>query len=173
MKGGLTRVAEFGSWLRRRAENIAAAMLALMFSCFIIQIALRYVFNYPVGWTEETSVIAWIWGVLWGAVFVLRERDEIRFDIFYSAASEKTRCVFTVITGICAIALFAIALPAVWSYVSFMRVEKSAYLGIRLDYVFSIYLLFSVAVIARYAVLVWQAFRGKAPDISLGSGSAL
>ena len=44
---------------------------------------------------------------LWGAAFVLREKDEVRFDIFYSAASEKTRCVFTVITGVAAIVLFA------------------------------------------------------------------
>ena len=77
------------------------------------------------------------------------------------------------ITGVAAIALFAIALPAVIAYVTFLKVERSAYLGIRLDYLYSIYVVFSVAVIVRYAALTWRAMRGHAPDIQIGSGSAL
>src|SRR5688500_4931728 len=116
-----------------------------MFLCFILQIAARYVFNYPLGWTDEVSVLCWIWCTLWGAAFVLREKDEVRFDIIYSSASPETRRIFTIITGIAAIVLFAIALPAVVSYVTFLKVEKSAYLGIRLDYLYSIYVIFSIA----------------------------
>jgi C4-dicarboxylate transporter, DctQ subunit len=160
-------------WLRRRAENIAAFLLLAMFLCFILQIVTRYVFNYPLGWTDEASVLCWIWCTLWGAVFILREKDEVRFDIIYSTASKKARCVFTVITGIAAILLFAIALPAVIAYVTFLKVERSAYLGIRLDYLYSIYVVFSVAVIVRYAALTWRAIRGEPPDIQIGSGSAL
>jgi C4-dicarboxylate transporter DctQ subunit len=160
-------------WLRRWAESVAALLLLAMFLCFILQIMARYVFNYPLGWTDEASVLFWIWCTLWGAAFVLRERDEVRFDIFYSSASKKTRCVFTVITGIAAILLFAIALPAVISYVTFLKVERSAYLGIRLDYLYSIYVVFSVAAIVRYAALTWRAIRGEPPDILIGSGSAL
>ena len=164
---------EVARWLRRRAENVAALLLLVMFLCFILQIVTRYVFNYPLGWTDEVSVLAWIWCTLWGAVFILRERDEVRFDLIYSTASVRTRCIFTVITGIAAIVLFAIALPAVISYVTFLKVERSAYLGIRLDYLYSIYVVFSVAVIVRYTALTWRAIKGRPPDIELGSGSAL
>lgn len=160
-------------WLRRRAENISAVLLLAMFLCFILQIVARYVFNYPLGWTDEVSVLCWIWCTLWGAIFVLRERDEVRFDIIYSNASEKTRRIFTIITGIATVVLFAIALPAVIAYVTFLKVERSAYLGIRLDYLYSIYVLFSIGVIVRYATLTWRAIRGHAPDIQIGSGSAL
>ncbi len=168
-----SRPFEIARWLRRRAENVSALLLLAMFLCFILQIVARYVFNYPLGWTDEASILCWIWCTLWGAVFVLREKDEVRFDIIYSAASEKTRCVFTVITGIAAMVLFAIALPAVVSYVTFLKVERSAYLGIRLDYLYSIYVVFSVGMIIRYAALTWRAIRGHPPDIEIGSGSAL
>jgi len=167
------RAIAIARWLGRRAENIAALLLVAMFLCFILQIAMRYIFSYPLGWTDEASVLFWIWCTLWGAAFVLRERDEVRFDIFYSSTSKKTRCVFTVITGIAAILLFAISLPAVVSYVAFLKVERSAYLGIRLDYLYSIYVVFSIAAIVRYAVLTWRALRGEPPDIQIGSGSAL
>src|SRR6185503_3606479 len=164
---------ERARWLRRRAENVLVGLLVAMFLSFMIQIIARYVFNYPLGWTDEVSLLCWIWTVLWGAAFVLRERDEVRFDIFYSALSERARCVLTVITGVAAIVLFGVALPAVVSYVTFLKVEKSAYLGIRLDLLYSIYVVFSLAVVVRYVALVYLALRGRAPEIQLGAGSAL
>jgi len=167
------RLVAIGQWLRRRAENIAAFMLAVMFICFILQIFFRYVLNSPVGWTEEVSILMWIWGVLWGAVFVLDEKDEVRFDIIYSAVKERTRRVFTVITGVARVIMYAVSLPAATSYVTFMKVERSAYLGIRLDYLYSIFLLFTVVAIVRYAWLAWRAIRGRAPEVDLAGGSAL
>lgn len=167
------RLVAAARWLRRRAENVSAILLLIMFLCFILTIVARYVFNYPLGWTEEASLIAWIWCTLWGAVFVLRERDEVRFDIFYSSMSARARAICTVITGIAAIVLFGIALPAVISYVLFLKVEKSAYLGIRLDYLYSIYIVFSVGIVIRYAGLTWRALKGHPPDIQIGAGSAL
>lgn len=164
---------EWARWLRRRAENVAALLLVLMFLFFMLQIVTRYVFNYPFGWTDEASLLAWIWCTLWGAAFVLRERDEVRFDLIYSNASDRTRCVYTVVTGVITVALFATALPAVFSYVTFLKVERTAYLGIRLDYVYSIYVVFAAAVIVRYAVLTWRALHGKPPSIQIGAGSAL
>jgi TRAP-type C4-dicarboxylate transport system permease small subunit len=167
------KLVTIGRWLRRRAENIAAFMLAVMFICFILQIFFRYVLNSPVGWTEEVSILMWIWGVLWGAVFVLDEKDEVRFDIIYSAVKERTRRVFTVITGVALVIMYAVSLPAATSYVTFMKVERSAYLGIRLDYLYSIFLVFTVAAIVRYAWLAWRAIRGRAPEVDLAGGSAL
>ena len=160
-------------WLRRRAENVAAGLLLVMFLCFLLQILARYVFSRPLGWTDEVSVLAWIWCTLWGAVFVVREVDEVRFDIIYSLVTERTRRVFTIVAGFAMLALFATALPAVIAYVAFLKVERTAYLGIRLDYAYGIYVLFAVGVIARYAALTWRAIRGRAPDVQLGSGSAL
>ena len=167
------KLVAIGRWLRRRAENVAAFMLAAMFICFILQIFFRYVLNSPVGWTEEVSTLMWIWGVLWGAVFVLDEKDEVRFDIIYSAVKERTRRVFTVITGVALVIMYSVSLPAATSYVTFMKVERSAYLGIRLDYLYSIFLVFTVAAIVRYAWLAWRALRGRAPEVDLASGSAL
>ena len=56
-------------------------MLAVMFVAFIVQIVFRYFFNLPVGWTSELTVATWLWLVLWGAAFVVKEREEIRFDL--------------------------------------------------------------------------------------------
>ncbi|PVE23739.1 C4-dicarboxylate ABC transporter permease [Microvirga sp. KLBC 81] len=157
-------VRHIGPWLARRAENVAALMLALMFLAFLLQIAFRYALNLPIGWTHEISVILWIWLVLWGASFVIREREEIRFDIIYGAVGPGPRRVMCIITALILIALYAISLPAVFDYVTFMKVEKTGYLKIRFDWLFSIYIVFVVATIIRYIWLAWQAMRGVAPD---------
>ncbi|MCB8821114.1 TRAP transporter small permease [Microvirga rosea] len=153
-----------GSWFARRAENVAAAMLCAMFLAFLLQIAFRYLLGLPIGWTHEISVILWIWLVLWGAAFVVRESEEIRFDILYGAVGPKARRIMALITAVALIALYGISFPAVLDYVSFMKVEKTSYLKIRFDWLFSIYIVFVVATIIRYIWLSWQALRGVAPD---------
>ena len=61
------------------------------------------------------------------------------------------------------ILLYAISFPAILDYVTFMKVERTAYLKIRFDWLFSIYVIFAVAVIVRYAWILWWALRGRGP----------
>ena len=145
--------------LHRMAEAVAAALLAVIFVAFIVQIALRYVFNWPVGWTTEVSLAAWLWLVLWGAAFVLKDEEEIRIDFVAERAGRRTRRLLGGIGAVSLIVLFGMSLPASWAYITFMKVEKSSYLGIRMDVMYSIYLVFAVAVIARS---VRQLVRGPA-----------
>jgi TRAP-type C4-dicarboxylate transport system permease small subunit len=159
------RVIEIAHWLRRRAENVAVALISVMFATFIVQIFFRYVLNNPIGWSEEVIITTWLWTVLWGASFVLGEAEEIRFDIIYSNIPERVRRVFTVITSIVLVALYGISLPAAYSYVSFMKVERSAYLHVPINWLYSIYIIFAIACIVRYCWLGYRALRGaKSPE---------
>jgi TRAP-type C4-dicarboxylate transport system permease small subunit len=153
-----------GAWLRRRAENVAAAMIGVMFVAFIIQIVFRYLFNFPIGWTSELTVIMWLWLVLWGAAFVVRESDEIRFDLLSGAMGKRTRIAMGIITAVALVVLYAASFPATWTYVTFMKVERTAYLGIRFDWLFSIYLAFAAAVIVRYLWILSHLLRGEEPE---------
>jgi TRAP-type C4-dicarboxylate transport system permease small subunit len=136
-----------------------------MFGTFILQIVFRYVLNEPLGWSEELIIATWLWTVLWGAAFTLRESEEIRFDIIYSQISESTRRIFTVITGLALVLMYAISLPAAYGYVSFMKVEHSAYLRVPLNWMYSVFIIFTLACIVRYAWLTWRAIRGdKSPQ---------
>ncbi len=71
-------LAKIGRPLHRVAEWVAAGLMAVIFVSFLIQIVFRYAFNFPVGWTSELSVVCWLWLVLWGAGFMLKEHEEIR-----------------------------------------------------------------------------------------------
>jgi C4-dicarboxylate transporter DctQ subunit len=152
------------AWLRRRAENVAAAMVAVMFAAFVVQIVFRYFLNFPVGWTSELSVVMWLWLVLWGAAFVVKEREEIRFDLLAEAAGRRTRIAMGIVTAAALLVLYGASLPATYKYVTFMKVESSSYLKIRMDWLFSIYLVFVLAILARYLWILWGLLRGGEPD---------
>lgn len=149
------------SWLGRRAEDVLSALLVAMFIAFLLQIVTRYVLNAPLSWTAELSTLCWLWGILWGAALVLRDEEEIRFDVIYGAMKPGVKRVADAITGTAVVAIFTWSLPAVVDYVTFMKVEKTAYLGLRFDLVFSVYVIFAIAQIVRHALIVWRSVTGR------------
>ena len=159
-----TAIATAVAWMRRRAENIVAGLLGLMFVAFIIQIVFRYFFNFPIGWTSELSVVTWLYMVLIGSAFWLKETEEVRFDIISARLGPKGRRVIGLVVAIAAVILFGMALPATVKYVAFMKVESSSYLKIRLDLLYSIYIVFAVAIIVRYLWAIVSLLRGEAPE---------
>ncbi len=157
-----------GRWLHRRAEDVSVALLGTMFVVFLLQIGFRYFLNRPLSWSEEVCLLCWLWGVLWGSGVVLSDEEEIRMDILYNAVPEKARRVFKIITGVILVVLLLISLPASWDYVTFMKRERTASLHIPINYLYSVYMIFAVALIVRHCRLVWLAVRGT----SSGSGSS-
>lgn len=156
------KISTYGEWLRRRAENIQALMLAVMFFSFILQVVFRYFLNWPTGWSSELTVIMWLWLVLWGAAFVVREDEEIRFDLIYASVTRGVRRIMVIISSLTLIGLYLYSLRASLDYVTFMKIQSTAYLKIRFDLVFSIYIIFLLAVVCRYMWILWHAIVDRA-----------
>ena len=154
-------MASAARWLKRRANDVAVALMGLMFISFLLQIAFRYVLNQPLGWTEEVTVLCWVWVVLWCAAFVLSNNDEIRFDIVYTLVPPRVRRLFTAASSIAFVVLLLMSLPASWSYVAFMKREHTAYLHLRLDAMYSIYVIFVLACIVKQARIALRAVTGR------------
>lgn len=148
----------------RFAEFVLAMLLLAMFVAFLVQISFRYLLDFPIGWTSEITVITWLWLVLWGAAFVVTEAEEIRFDLIYSGVGPRARRGMAIVTAVAILVLYGMSLPAVVDYVTFMKVQSTAYLKIRFDLLYSIYVIFAVAVIVRYAWILWWALRGRGPE---------
>jgi TRAP-type C4-dicarboxylate transport system permease small subunit len=157
-----------GRGFRRGGDAILALLLGTIFVSFLAGIVFRYLLNLPMGWAQELSVVCWLWLVLWGAAFVVEERDEIRFDLIVGSVGRRTRIAMGIVGALSLVVLYAMALPATVSYVTFMKVEHTAYLKIRFDWLFSIYVIFAVAIIVRYLWILWRSIKGDdvlAPDV--------
>jgi len=76
----------------------------------------------------------------------------------------RGRRVLGLVVAVAAVVLFGMALPATLSYVAFMKVESTSYLKIRLDVLYSVYVVFAVAIIVRYLWAIVSLARGEAPE---------
>jgi C4-dicarboxylate transporter, DctQ subunit len=155
------------SWfgpLRRVAEAVLVAMMGVMFVSFIAQVIFRYALNLPLAWSEEICNFIWLWGILWGASFVMRNREDIRFDMLYNLLSRPLQRAFTLVSSGLIVVLLLLSLPASWSYISFMKVEKSAAMGIPMNWVFGMYAVFVLAMCVRHLDIARQALQNKLTD---------
>ena len=82
----------------------------------------------------------------------------------YNAVPDRVRRVFKIVTSVILVLLLLISLPASWDYVTFMKRERTASLHIPINYLYSIYMIFSVACIIRHCRLAWGAARGTLPQ---------
>ena len=69
-----------------------------------------------------------------------------------------------ILSALALVVLYGASLKASFDYVSFMKVEKASYLKIRMDWMYSIYVVFLVAIIARYVWLLSKLLRGRDPE---------
>lgn len=159
----MSRLSKTIDFLRLRAENIIAVLLFSMFVTFLLQILFRRVLGWSVGWTVEWVTIAWLWGILFGYAFVVKESEVIRLDIVYSAVPRPMRRGFDIFAGLVGAAIFIWTMPAAVDYIAFMAREKTAYLRWPFHLVFAIYVPFSLSVIARCLFTAWQGVSGTGP----------
>ena len=150
--------------LRQFTDGAAAFMLAALFAVFLVQIAARYLFDVPMGWTVEVCLTLWLWLVFWGGAFCLRPSDHIRFDVLYLSVSRPTQRIFGALAALLIVAAFAVSFLPTVDYVWFYKIKRSNTLGIRLHYVFSIYLLFMIVITIRYGNVLVRFLRGV-PDV--------
>ncbi|WP_457094281.1 TRAP transporter small permease [Microvirga sp. P5_D2] len=142
--------------LRYLAELVTVILFMAMFAAFLLQVFTRYILNDPVAWTQEFVLIAYIWIVFWCAAFLLREREHITFDMFFLALPFAGRRVLAIVLTALTGTAFIAALPATIDYVSFMKIEKSPVIGLRFDVLYSIFVVFVIAVAIGAVVRIWR-----------------
>lgn len=136
-------------WWRSRAEDVAALLLLSMAVSFLIQIIWRYVLNQPQGWTVEYVAISWLWGILFGYAFIVDDKDVVRLDIIYSKLSKTKQAWADIVSGVTVLSVLCVALVPTIEFVLFMGIERTAFLQIGFDWVFSIFVPFMLVVIYR------------------------
>lgn len=159
----MSSLAPILGWLQRRAESVTALLLGAMFLIFLYQITFRYVLALPVTWTNwtvEFVSIGWLWGIMFGYAFVVKDADIIRLDIVYNSLPLGWRRGADIVTGLFVAGVLLWTLPKCWGYVEFMYRERTPALRLRYSYIFAIYGPFAVAVVIRSLMNVWGAITG-------------
>jgi C4-dicarboxylate transporter, DctQ subunit len=158
--------------VRSVLDTLLAYMMGSILIVFLIQIVARYALNTPMGWTIEYVAIAWLWGIFLGFAFVLRDEEMLRIDFLHHIVSPGWRRVFDFTSHLVCAVIVAWSIPKSWGYVSFMAIEKTAYMLIPFHIVFAVYIPFAISVVVRSGVAVWRAIKGIGYDANNQANNA-
>jgi len=143
--------ADWAARARGLADLVSGAMFAAVFLIFNYKIITRYLEHDEAAWADEVSVILFIWIIFWANAFLVRDRQQITFDLVYRQAPDGMKRWMALARLILIGGIFLWALPGSIDYLLFLWRERTPVLGLRLDIIYSCFGLFLVAVILRAA----------------------
>lgn len=144
-----SRLGRLGGRLHDVAQWAAGMMFVSVFAVFLYKIASRYLAHDEPAWTDEVSVVLFVWIVFWANAFLVRDRDQITFDLVYRPLSARMKRVFALARAVLVGGVFAAALPGSLDYLAFLWRERTPVLGLRLDLVYACFGIFMIAVVVR------------------------
>lgn len=130
------------SYAKKAADIIGILLFLSAFTGFIVQIFFRYVLNQPLAWSEEATMIAFIWTVFWAAAFMVPIKEHVTFDVVYDIVSQQVQRVMSIFTMSLLVIAFAILLPYTFDYLDFLFRKKTPVLRIQMVWVYCCYALF-------------------------------
>jgi TRAP-type transport system small permease protein len=71
--------------LDRALRGLLALLLGVLTTCVFLQVLVRFVFKYPLPWTEEVARLAFVYSIFVGATVAVRENDHISVDVVLAA----------------------------------------------------------------------------------------
>jgi TRAP-type C4-dicarboxylate transport system permease small subunit len=129
---------------QRSMRLLCAALFAVLFGAFVIQIFTRYVLNDPVTWSQELCSLAYLWVVCIASATLVSERQHIAFDMIYHHVAPRRRRILAILSTGLIVLLFAAGLPGTVDYIMFMGRIRTLDLRIPFDIVYSCFVLFMV-----------------------------
>jgi len=124
-------------------------MFAAIFVFFLVAVFMRYVVGRPPAWPDELNMVLILWTTFITEALVLTDREQVTFDAVYDLSGPAARRAIGLAGSALIAVLFVWTLPTVWSYIQFLWRERTNVLQWRLDFVFSCFVVYWIAVIVR------------------------
>lgn len=164
-KDDKTALLRAAAYARTFAEIISGLMFAFVFLIFNYKIATRYLGHHEAVWADEVSVILFIWIIFWANSFLVRDKEQITFDLIYRQGSDRVKRAMAVARLVLVGGIFLWGLPGSLDYLRFLWREHTTVLNLPLDLVYSCFGIFLIAVIIRAAFTLvkllgpkWRAY---------------
>lgn len=168
---------QFRLRLSRLAEFSMAALLAVIFITFLLQIFARYAPNLaflvpierfavwlgevePIGWTVNLISLLWVWLIFIGCAFAISDKDHVVFDVFVQAMPPRLRLILGAVVSVIVVSAMVYAFLPTWDAVfgsRLMELKKIQTLRVPLTgdkipnkWLFAPFIVMMLALIARY-----------------------
>ena len=152
----MDQIKKIGKFLRDCVElYIPVAAFLMMFCVFVIQIAARYLFNNPVPWAYELTVIGYLWMVVLGACFSYRDRSHVTFTLIYDKLSVKGKAVCGFLGNLLMAVAFIVMFVPACRMIGQMKMQVTSVFKIGLNIVYFPFIPFMLIILAYILYDMW------------------
>lgn len=92
----------------------AAALTGVFVGCVIIQIAVRYLFEFPAPWTEELSRYAFVWASFLAAAPIVGSNQHFMIDMLVESLSGTAKRICLILATLCTLVFTMILV--IWGF---------------------------------------------------------
>ena len=82
---------------------VVIVLMLVMTVTVSLQIVFRYVFNIPLGWSEEMARFSFVWVSFFGASALMRVREHVNVTVFVDNFPPRLRAVCVLVANLCAL----------------------------------------------------------------------
>jgi TRAP-type C4-dicarboxylate transport system permease small subunit len=107
------------SALDRVLRGLLALLLGALTVCVFLQVLVRFVFRYPLPWTEEVARLAFVYAIFVGATLAVRAQDHIAVDFMLALLPPGPRRAVRML-GTALVGVFLAYMT--WQGIEFVRV---------------------------------------------------
>lgn len=124
-------------YLNALEDFLVMFIIAVMGAVLALQVAMRYLFNHPLIWSEEMARYLFVWMTFLGASYGVRHHIHINMAIVFNTFPRPLKLASHLVTNIAAIVIFTALIPAGWRFVEDQSFLASSAMDIPLSWVFA------------------------------------
>ena len=165
----MNNLKKIGGFIRDCVElYIPVIAFVVMFCVFVIQIAARYVFNNPVPWAYEVTVMCYVWLVVLGACYAERSCSHVTFTLVYDKLGIKGKAVCGFLGNLLMLIAFIAMFVPSCKMIQQMKIQVTSVFKIGLNIVYAPFIPFMIIMIIYIAmdmyteIMVFTGLGGEA-----------
>jgi TRAP-type C4-dicarboxylate transport system permease small subunit len=145
------------SSLQFASRLISASFFAVSIISILLQVVFRYLLQWPLGWTSEVAINAFLVGTWWTICFNVQLTDHVKIGLLFDHLPVRAQKICQVIACTFAGCMLFLALPGCLKYLEVVNRLVTGVLKVPLSWIYVVFALFLVVVGGR---LLFSAFRG-------------
>jgi len=146
-------------FLDRFLSFVTASAMAVIVLLVFTNVAMRYLLNTGLTWSEEIAVNLFVWVIFLGAILAALEESHIKVDLLTSRLSAKMQKIFMVVANVCVIFSMGILISGGIVVVEVTQRNVSAATGIPFSYISAALVVFAVSIVLITLFQTYKALR--------------
>ncbi|SHH65099.1 TRAP transporter small permease [Pollutimonas bauzanensis] len=147
--------------LVRGTEYLLVLMLGLMIILVFGNVALRYLFNSGLVFSEEVSRFLFMWLTLIGALLVMKDRAHLGMSLLVARMGVGGQRILRFASDLAALACCGLLTDGAWKLVAIAMDEQAPVTGVSMGLVYSSLLVCSVGMSLLLLHSLWRQITGQ------------